>query len=168
MSQDVNPNEVIMKYLLLKIKKRLFLTHEKNLNSLIEFAKTFSAEIHLVEAESQKVLELKTLADAICNQDYECQVKSEFKTLRKIFPKTQRNRDTILSNAKKIRKFVHRRLTSGKPISLKELKEKYKNYKVTDACLCSHLTSVRKYLAEEGYQIRKIGAGTYVANKTGQ
>lgn len=154
-----------MKYLLLKVKGKNFLTHEKNLESLIEFAKTFSAAIYRVEADGQKILELKALANAICDQDYSH--KLEFEKLEKIFPRPIRSRDTILKNASKIRKFIYRRMTSGKPISLKELKEKYKDYDVTDACLCSHLTATRKLLAREGYNIRKLGAGRYVAQKAG-
>jgi hypothetical protein len=154
-----------MKYLLLKIKKRTFLTHEKNLNSLIEFAKTFSAEIHLIESETQKVLELKALANAICNQEYSVKPKA-YQEVKKIFPIRKRDRETILKNAKKIQRFIHRRLTNGKPISLKELKQKYQYLGVTDACLCSHLSVARKYVSDKGYQIRKLGAGTYVAEKS--
>ena len=156
-----------MKYLLLKIKKRTFLTHEKNLDSLIEFAKTFSAEIHLVESEKQKVLELKALANAICDQEYNLKPKA-YQEIKKIFPKRKKDRETILKNAKKIQRFIHRRLTSGKAVSLKELKQKYQHLCVTDACLCSHLSVARRNVSKEGYRIRKIGAGTYVAEKDTQ
>lgn len=147
-------------YLLLKIKGgRKFLTHEKNLPSLIEFAKTFSAEIWRVEAEKQKVLELKTLAQAICNQDYS--QNPDYSNPKKIYPRSKRDRDSILKNAAKIRKFIERKLTSGKAVSLKELKEKYREWDVTDACLCSHLSSIRKSLADQGYEVKKLAAGTY-------
>ena len=152
-----------MKYLLLKIKSRNFLTHEKNLSCLVEFAKTFSAEIYKVEAEGQKVLELKALANAICDQDY-C-VKPKHEKLEKIFPKAARDRESILQNAKKIRRFIVNRLSNGKSVSLRELKTKYQDLKLTDACLCTHLTAVRKMLVNDGYNIRKLGAGEYVAQK---
>lgn len=152
-----------MIYLLLKIKGRSFLTHEKNLDSLIEFTKTFSAEIYRVEAEKQKVFELKALANAICDQDYS--EKPQCTKLEKLYPKPNKNRETILKNAGKIRKFIYRRLSSGKSISLKELKHKYEDLNLTDACLCSHLTATRTLLKQEGYNIRKLGAGKYVAQK---
>ena len=57
------------------------------MNSLIEFAKTFKAEIHLVEREQGKILELKTLANAICNPNYEELMK--IKRIEKVFPKSQ-------------------------------------------------------------------------------
>ena len=89
---STNNEATAMKYLLLKIKGRNFLTHEKNLNSLIEFAKTFSAEIYRVEAEDQKILELKALANAICDQDYDAKPRHE--KLEKIFPRTVRDRSS--------------------------------------------------------------------------
>lgn len=155
-----------MTYLLLKVKGgRKFLTHEKCLPSLIEFAKTFSVEIWRVEAEGQKVFELKALAQAICNQDYSQNPK--YTNAKKIFPKLKRDRDHILKNAAKIRKFVEQRLLSGKPVSLKQLKEKYKDWDVTDACLCSHLSSIRRMLISQGYEINKLGAGTYQLRSRG-
>lgn len=153
-----------MKYLLLKIKgNRSFLTHEKNLNSLIEFAKTFSAEIYRVEAPKQKVLELKALVNAICDQDYE--EKPTCRNMKKVFPEASKSRASIIRNAQRIRKFIYRKLSSGKALSLRELKEKYVDWNITDACLCSHLTATRKLLAREGYHIKKLGAGNYVAQK---
>jgi len=146
--------------LLLKTKDgRKFLTYEKNLPSLIEFAKTFGAEIYRVEIEKQKILELKALANAICDQEYATSPKH--RRIEKIHPKPKRTRQAILRNAIKIRKFIRRRLLAGKPVSLKELKTKYKHYEMTDACLCNHLSTIRKLLIREGYTIKKLGAGKY-------
>jgi len=147
-------------YLLLKVKGgRKFLTQEKNLPSLIEFAKTFAAEIWRVEAENQKVFELKKLAQAICNQDYS--QPPEYFNAKKIYPKAKKERSKILRNAAQVRKFIERRLLTGKSVSLKELKDKYQEWSVTDACLCSHLSAVRKHLVDQGYEVKKLGAGTY-------
>ena len=68
------------KCLLIKTKdNRKFLTHEKNLNSLIEFSKTFGAEIFTVPiAQEFSILELKDLVAALCNPQYvNCQEFSE-------------------------------------------------------------------------------------------
>jgi len=150
--------------LLLKTKDgREFLAYEKSLPSLIEFAKTFGAEIYKVEVENQKALELKSLVAAICNQDY--QSEPTYKKLEKVCPKPKKDRETILKTAAQIRKYIRRRLLAGKEVSLKELKKKYKDCKVTDACLCSHFAAMRKILGREGHSFEKRGAGKYCISK---
>lgn len=147
--------------LLIKTKdNRKFLTHEKNLPSLVEFAKAFGCEIYTVEPEKgQKVLELKTLTAAICNPEYESDPKG--KKLDRVYPRPKRNRKAILNEAGKIRKFITKRLLNGKPVSLKDLKDRYREHKLTDACLCNHLAVARKILGKQGYQFIKVGAGKY-------
>lgn len=146
--------------LLLKTKDgRHFLVQEKSLPSLIEYTKTFNAEIYKVEVEDQKVLALKALVAAICNQDYK--TVPSYTTLEKLHPKGRKNREAILKTAASIRKYIQQQLLSGKEVSLKELKKKYKDCKITDACLCSHFTASRKILNREGHTFDKRGAGTY-------
>lgn len=74
------------KCLLIKTKdNRKFLTHEKNLQSLIEYAKTFKSEIELVEIEKgTKVLELKGLTVALCDPNY--QGDPSYQKIRDIYP----------------------------------------------------------------------------------
>lgn len=147
--------------ILVKTKdNRKFLTFEKNLPSLIEFAKTFGAEVELVKVEKgTKALETKALTSAICNPTYD--ESPQYKSIRKIFPKSKKQRKSIISDAVSIRSFIQKRFLSGKTVSLKELKDKYKNQKLTDACLCNHMANVRKTLSKEGHKFRKIGAGKY-------
>lgn len=153
-----------MNCLLIKTKdNHKFLTHEKNLESLIEFSKTFLAEIYLVEHEEGKILELKNLAQSICKQEEKGEIK--FKKIERLYPKAKRSRKNILKDAQKIQLFIRRRLTSGKPLSLKDLKEKYGELGITDACLCNHFANIRKSLTKEGHKFRKIGAGTYCATE---
>jgi hypothetical protein len=152
--------------LLIKTKdNRKFLTHEKNWVSLVEFAKTFKAEVYRVEpAAGVKPMELKALTAALCDAGYADD--PEHAKVERLYPKAKRNRKEILTGAVKIRRFVRRRLLSGKALSLKELKEKYKGQGLTDACLCNHLSATRKELAGEGYVFRKIGAGKYCLTKS--
>jgi len=140
---------------------RNFLTDEKHLDTLTEFYKTFRVEVFLVELkEKAKILNLKNLAIAICDQNQDYNVKH--KKIRKIFPKRRkRSRQNILDNAAKIEKFVKDRFHSGKELSLKELKDRYKNCNLTDACLCQHMTRIRKTLTKQGHQFKKVGAGIY-------
>lgn len=145
--------------LLIKTKNE-FLTPEKNLPSLIEFAKTFNAEIYLVEPhQGQKLLELKALTTAICDPQYD--TKPQFTKIKQIFPLPNKSRTSIVSDASKIRSYIVKKLKEGEPVSLKELKKKYENKQLTDACLCNHLSIARKLLEEQGQKFEKIGAGTY-------
>lgn len=139
--------------------KRKFLVNEKNMPSIIEYVKTFHAEIYRVEVVEGKIIsQLKSLASAICDPDYDTQMK--ILNPEKIYPKS-RPRSSILKNAKKIREFIHTRLSDGKPLSLKDLKKRYKDCDITDACLCNHLSAVRKQLIRSGKLIKKIGQGKY-------
>ena len=147
--------------LLLRTKdKRCFLTNEKHLDTLTEFAKTFRVEVFLVELrEKAKILGLKRLASAVCdqNQNYDVQHTK----LKRLLPAKSRSRQKILEDAAKIQRFVQRRFLSGKNLSLKELKDKYKNCNLTDACLCQHMARVRQTLARKGHRFEKVRAGTY-------
>jgi hypothetical protein len=112
------------KCLLVKIKGgHKYLVSEGNLSSLLEFLKTFQAEVYRVKLIEGKVLPgLKALANAICNQDY----KSDFKAkkLKKVFPVPGRRKAT-LKNAKKVREFIEKRLLAGKPLALRTIKNRY-------------------------------------------
>jgi hypothetical protein len=152
---------MLEKRILVKTKdNRKFLTFEKNLPYLIEFAKTFNAEIELVKVDKKiKALETKALTAAICNPTR--QDVPEYTSVRKIFPKSNKQRKSVLSGAKSIKDFIEKKFLSGKPVSLKDLKDKYKNQKLSDACLCNHMASVRKSLSKKGYKFRKLAAGKY-------
>lgn len=147
--------------LLIKLKdKRCFFTDVNNIDILTEFLKTFKAELYLVETrDTPKILNMKSLAKAICDQKKNYETKH--RKLEKLFPKPKRSRRCILKDAEKIQKFIARRFISGKPLSLKELKDKYKSCNLTDACLCQHMTKVRKALIKEGRAFQKLVAGKY-------
>lgn len=149
------------KCLLIKTKEnKNFFTHENNLQSLVEYIKTFNAELLLVKPSPEtKILELKELTVALCDPNYNYHGK--FEIIEKIFPKNKRARQSILVEAKIIRGFIRNKFLSDKQISLKELKEKFQNYRLTDACLCNHLAMARKDLAKDGFKFTKTGAGKY-------
>ncbi len=139
--------------------KRRFLVNEKKLSSIVEFVKTFHAEIYKVEVTYGKIYsQLKNLANAICDPDADQDIK--FQNAVKIYPVT-RERSSILKNAKKIRTFIQETFIKGKPVSLKDLKKRYENCDITDACLCNHLSAVRKLLIKNGKTIKKMGQGKY-------
>lgn len=147
--------------ILIKTKdQRRFLTSKKNLPSLVEFAKTFGAEIFLADpAEGSKIFNLKALTAALCDPLYND--SPSYTKAQKIFPKNQKDRQAILADAKIIRQHIKNEFVSGVPVTLRDLKEKYKCFELTDACLCNHMSVVRKSLIAEGYNFRKVGAGSY-------
>lgn len=149
--------------IMLKTKDgRKFLTSEKNLESLVEFAKTFSAELYVVESD-KKPMELKSLASAICDQDFKSQ--SETKIVRRLYPKSISRRRQMIDNAQTIRNHILEKMENGEAISLQGLKVRFSHLGVTDACLSNHLSWTRKKLEQDGYRVEKIGAGKYTADK---
>lgn len=147
--------------LLIKTKdNRNFLTYEKNLQSLIEYAKTFDSEIELVKvSKNAKILELKALTVALCDPGYK--FNASYTKIESVYPKSKKDRQSILSDANAIREFIRKKFLSGDSVSLKELKEQFGKNKLTDACLCNHMTVIRKKLTKEGYSFNKVGAGKY-------
>jgi len=135
-----------------------FFTHEKNLPQLIEFSRTFNAEISTVQISSEvEVLELEELAPALCEMKSQ---KTDYKILEiKLRPKEDRRK--ILYRARKIQKHIHDSLIKGKTVSLKGLINKYKNQKLTTACLCNHFKLTRDKMESEGYLFVKTGGGSY-------
>ncbi len=153
--------------LMLRTKdNRKLLTQENNLPLIKEYANTFKTEILLVRIPTEdepKILELKKLAPAICNPDYK--PKFKFEVVKKLLPLTK-SRQLILKHASKIQTYIREKLLKQNPLSLKELKEKYADLKLTDACLCNHFTLVRRQLRAEGWSSKKTAAGTYVLEKS--
>jgi len=151
--------------LLVKTKdKRKFLTEEDNLPMLEEFSETFKAEVLLVRLleEKQKILPLKKLAPAFCDSSFN--QNPEYEMISRVLPK--RTRSNIIKDAAKIKKYIKNQFLNGKTVSLKELKERFKEaLAVTDACLCNHLAVVRKELTKDGHSIVKKGAGSYCLKK---
>lgn len=141
--------------------KRRFFTHQKNLPMLVEFAKTFNAELLVVKGDKLPALDLEKLAPAICDSSYDTDV--EFEVVSKVYPKAerQRQRTQLLTNAQSIKDYIRTNFTKQQAVSLKELKTKFQDLNVTDSCLCHHLKVVREELQGKGMTITKVGAGKY-------
>jgi hypothetical protein len=106
------------KCLMIKTKdNRKFFTHEEHLNDLIEFSKTFGAEISVVKIKDNiDILELNDLAPAICNASYKSKTNYEIIEIKlarftNLSPSSKRNQ--ILNAASNIRKAIKDKLTSG-------------------------------------------------------
>ena len=141
--------------------RRRFFTHEKNYVQLIEFSKTFKAEISVVRVQQAEILELADLAPAICNANYPTK-KADYELIEVKIPVLPHNtRPKILRTAARIKQFVLGKFLDGQPVSLKELKRKFKRYKLSTPALCNHIARVREELKQKGLRVIKVGAGAY-------
>jgi hypothetical protein len=150
------------KYLMLETRdKRKFFTERSNLDQLIEFSKTFGAEISVVKTDDEvEVLDLISLASNLCDTSNSIQ-KPNFRVLEVKVPNPTRPRRKLLRNSKTIDKWIKNELMSGKIVLLSDLVKKYKRYDLTLGCLCNHFTKTRQELAKEGYTVEKISRGKY-------
>jgi hypothetical protein len=150
-----------MKCLLIETKdKRKFFTHEKNFLQLIEFSKTFNAEISVVRLDQAPILDLEQLAPAICDPDYKKNI-IKYEVIETKLGST--NRPNILKIANKINNFIVEQFGKKTTVSLKELKKKFKQCGLSDAALCNHIRRAKKQLESQGLEFVKLGAGIYKA-----
>lgn len=63
--------------------KRKFLTHEENFTNLLEFSDIFNAQISIVNANDDDILDLVTLANAISNKNYKPKHEIELVEIKK-------------------------------------------------------------------------------------
>lgn len=150
-----------MKCLLIETKdKRKFFTHEKNFVQLIEFSKTFNAEISVVKMDKGPLLDLEELAPAICDAGYK-KPQINYEVIETKLGKTGRARPNILKTANKVNKYIVDRFTNRASVSLKDLKKRFKQFELSDAALCNHIRRAKKQLESQGLTFVKTGAGTY-------
>jgi N-dimethylarginine dimethylaminohydrolase len=154
--------------LMIKTKdNRQFFTHEKYFPQLIEFSKTFGAEISVVKVEKAEILSCPQLAKALCDATYQqkpnydlIEVKiAEFKNISPQAPAPKREK--MREIAAQVQSHLKKEFLSGKLISLHKVKNKFKRHNLDISTVCNHITKVRKQLKKEGYEIVKMGAGKY-------
>lgn len=141
--------------------KRKFFTHEKNFPMLIDFAKTFNAEISVVKLQEGQILDLADLAPALCDATYK-RPKSNYEILETKLSPQHHTRDSILKTSEKIQAYITERFQAGEAVSLSDLKEKFRKYKLTTACFCNH---VKRAMDAMNVDFDKMGAGKYKVSK---
>lgn len=150
-----------MKCLLIQTKdKRKFFTHEKNFIQLIEFSKAFNAEISTVKLEKGSILELEELAPAICDPEYK-KTNIQYEVVEEKMQTKDRSRAETLIVAKKVKKYINEQFEKRNIVSLKELKKKFKQYKLTDATFCNHIRRTKLELEKKGFEFSKLNVGQY-------
>lgn len=154
-----------MKCLLIETKNKKYITHEKYLSQLVEFAKTFGATISIIDAEGVNPLKIEDLVPAICDQNYKSQdfTYKILETKLKKDAQKKKNRSKTLTLASKIQEYIYSKFLDKKIVSLKDLKKKFKKYELSDAALCNHIRKMKETLEKEGYIIQKVGVGMYSA-----
>ena len=153
--------------LMIKTKdKRNFFTHEKNFPQLIEFSKTFKAEISLVKVEDPTIMELTQLAPAICDANFAVPSVNKYEILEIKSPVApKKRRDKILRVASQIKSYITNKFLKGDVVTLKDLRRKYKRYNLSVPCLSNHVARVKKELTERGKHIKRTGMGKYQIQK---
>ena len=139
--------------------RRQFFTHQKNLPQLMEFSKTFNAEISVVRT-SEEPVDLISLAGNLCDNNYEVH-KPNFQVLEVKVARPKRTRRKLDDHVKIIRKWIKNQLIDGKSVRLCDLTKRYKKYEFSSSTLCNHFTAVRNELVDEGFRVKKEGRGVY-------
>lgn len=141
--------------------RRRFFTDPHNYDHLVEFGKTFGAELSVVRAEEPDILDLMSLAPAICDTSYEVVNRPVFEVVEVKLPKMQRQRKTLLRQADTVKKWIENQLLEGNSVKLAEVRKRYKRYGLTMQAFCNHLADVRKKLTAEGHELERVGHGEY-------
>lgn len=151
-----------MKCLLIETKdKRKYITYEKYLSQLIEFAKTFGANISVVNAEGANPLKIEDLVPAICDQNYTLQ-NFTYEVLETMIKKEVKKKvEKKPTLAAKIQEYVYSKFLKKEIVSLKNLKKRFEKYELSDPALCNHIRKMKETLEKEGYIVQKVGAGMY-------
>lgn len=138
-----------------------FFTHEKNYPQLIEFGKTFGAELSIVKVDDPPVLDLVSLAPALCTKTGSPKYSNSVEILEVILPGNVRSRKELRKQADTVKRWIRKRLLNNSVVKLSDIANRYKNYNLTLSCFCLHFASVRKELEKEGYTIQKLKNGEY-------
>jgi flavodoxin len=134
--------------------KHRFFTYEKNLSEMKEFSRAFGGEVSVVEVKEADVMDLQELIPEICNPTRK---RSKYKLIR-----TEAHKRTVFQIARKVRKHIRKKFMSGKVVILQEIHQQFtKNFRLGLSTVCNHISTVRKELKAEGYQIVKLGGGKY-------
>ena len=150
-----------MKCLLIETRdKRKFFTHQKNFGPLIEFSKSFKANITLVNMTGGELLDLEELATAICSASIKNQ-KVEYEVLTNMLNTNKNSKKNLLLQSEKIQNFITTTFKQGDVVDFQKIKKKFKTLTLSDATICNHVKKSRDKLTAEGYKFEKIGAGKY-------
>lgn len=146
-------------------QRRLF-TRKNNYPQLVEFSKTFGAEVSVVKVkEETEVLDLQEIPKAICSEEKPHHTPNVEVVETRLSRRKLEDRKTMLKRAERIRNYIQKRFLQGKVVKLKNVKKQYKQYDLTSSTFSKHLRDVRKELSESGHVIEKLKSGEYRMKK---
>lgn len=157
------PKKLATKCLLLKTPdNRCFFTEEKHFPCLIEFGRTFDADISVVKTKEQvEVLDLTDLAKAICNPEATNPPEYEVVETKMAAPQKKSNQSRVAraERGREVLAFASARVLSGAEISVTDLVSKFPD--VAKTRLVQHFTRARRDLAAKGHTLKRTKPGTY-------
>ena len=140
-----------MNYLMIKLKdKRMFLTNQKNLGQLIEFANTFKAELCIVKTNSKNIKSLSQLAVEICDTNSK-QESFEYKIVKKI---TKYKNNKIFEN-------IVNALKNKKTIDICKIKNKFSKKGIDEKNIRLQILQEKKHIKKIGFTLKKIAKDKY-------
>lgn len=146
-----------MKCLLIELKdKRKFFTHQKNFDQLIEFCKSFKANMSVVNMKNGNVLDLDELVPALCNPKQK--QKYDYTILEQKM--ITRNENKKITN-QNIQKYIKNKLMAKQTVGIEELKKKYGKNGVSIGAINGCYNKVKNELKKEGYNLMKVSVGVY-------
>jgi hypothetical protein len=161
--------------LLLRMKdSKEYIVPQENLLQLIEFAKTFDAEIHRINIGNNTncVLDLASLPSALCDANY--RVSAKYTDLGRVVPlgdsepiehkvvipvKPVMTPDMIRERKKQARQRIRSLFLSYSVVSLNELCQEFDDLPRTS--ISAQISTVRSKLQEQGNTTERIGLGRY-------
>ncbi len=143
-----------------------FFTKRKNWAYLVEFAKTFGAELVPVRVKKAEILPLKDLPELFCDSKYTCEAEYEIESpISKEGEVTEAEADggdeTVPQG--KVPKAILKSLIWGRTVTMKGLAEELD---VSESTVRRHFASVRSWLERHGYRLSSnTKRGEYIARK---
>lgn len=159
---------------------RKFFTKINSQSNLIEFSKTFDANLKIVIANDPELLSLKKLAKSICNNENGGS-NVEFTVLKMLSNKNKSSHGFITeftkfsnlttkqkysSKSKSVFDYIIEKLKSGDKINIKDFAEKMKKHDISISTIYRFLNLSKKMLKEkDGLNVSKISPGIYAVTK---
>lgn len=147
---------------------RRFFTPEANYPLLLEFAKTFGAELSIIKAQEPiEILELSELTKSMCDQAYNDKGKSFEIVETKFTPsgesqyKIKTADDGKVGRNQEIKNNIREKLLSGKEVALKSICQEFEASGLSPSTLCNYFKQVRISLINQGYGFAQIKRGCY-------
>lgn len=145
-----------MNCLMIKLSdKRKFLTNKKNINHLVEFSKTFNAELSIVRTSHKNIKTLEQLADEICDTNKK-QEDFAYEEVQKI----------IRKNNRKIFDYIMKTLRQKKSIDIEKIMVKFKKEGVDEKNIHSQINMAVKHLKSIGMNLEKTDKSQYKIKPT--